>query len=62
VTLVGGLLLAPGYGLLGIVLAWVGALVVNLLLTGAANLWGLAALRRAPPPLGALAGTRGAPG
>jgi O-antigen/teichoic acid export membrane protein len=56
VTLAGGLLLAPGYGLLGIVLAWAGALVVNLLLTGAANLWGLAALRRAPPPVGALAG------
>jgi O-antigen/teichoic acid export membrane protein len=55
-TLAGGVLLAPGYGLSGIVLAWSGALVFNLPLTGAANLAGLARLHRAPMPAGALLG------
>jgi hypothetical protein len=55
-TLGGGLLLAPGYGLSGIVLAWSGALVFNLLITGAANLVSLARLHRAALPAGALLG------
>jgi O-antigen/teichoic acid export membrane protein len=58
-TLAGGVLLAPSHGLTGIVVAWLGALVVNLLLTGGANLIGLAALRREAPPSPAAAALAG---